>query len=94
MVHRINVCVCVCVTTKKFDKNNGACCEKERVITTKSSYNVQTTILYMNYTENKSSIKANMCKHSLAANKKYLIVYSLRYSNAKQEPKITIVQRL
>ena len=59
-------------------------CEKEEVITTKSSYNIQTTILKINYTVTKYSIKSNMCKHRLAKNKKYLLVYSLGYSNAKQ----------
>ena len=69
---------------RKTDKNTGGCCEKETAITTKSSYNIQTAILQINYTETKTSIKANMCKDSLTENKKYLLVYSLDYSNAKQ----------
>ena len=44
MMHRLNVCVFVC-QNQKSDKNTGGCCEKEKVIITKSSYNVQTTIL-------------------------------------------------
>ena len=44
--------------------------KKEKVITSKSSCNVQTAILYINYTETKCSIKANMSKHRLAKNKK------------------------
>ena len=40
------VCVCVCVCQdQKTDNNTGGCCEKEKVKTPKSSYNVQTTIL-------------------------------------------------
>ena len=44
MMHRLNVRVYVC-KDQKTDKNTGGCCEKKKVITTKSSYNVQTTIL-------------------------------------------------
>ena len=44
------VCVCMCVHAcvcqdKKTDKNPGGCCEKEKMITTKNSYSVQTAIL-------------------------------------------------
>ena len=44
MVHRLSVCVYVC-QDQKTDKDTGGCCKKEKVIITKSSYNVQTTIL-------------------------------------------------
>ena len=40
------VCVCVCVCLdQKLTKNTGGYCEKEKVTTTKSSFNVQTAIL-------------------------------------------------
>ena len=74
MVHRVCVCVCacvcVCVKNRKLTKDTGRCCEKETMTTRLSSYNVQTTILQINYTETKSSIKANMCKDRLAKTKK------------------------
>ena len=71
MLHWLNVCV-----DQKTDKNTRGCCKKEKVLTTKSSYNVQITILQIRYTEPKCIIKANMCKHRLAKNKRYLLVYS------------------
>ena len=77
------MCVYIC-QDRKADKNTGGCSEKETEITIKSSYNVQTTILQINYAETKTSIKANMNKDRLSENKKYLLVYSLDYSNAKQ----------
>ena len=40
------VCACVCVCLdQKLTKNTGGYCEKEKVTTTKSSFNVQTAIL-------------------------------------------------
>ena len=40
MLHWLNVCV-----DQKADKNTRGCCKKEKVLTAKSSYNVQITIL-------------------------------------------------
>ena len=81
--------MCVCV--RQDQKHKKMLYEKEKVITSKNSCNVQTTILQINYTETKCSRKANMSKHRMAKNKKHLLVYSLGYSNAKHQPKITIV---
>ena len=54
------VCVCVCVCVW----------QDQKTIASKSSCNVQTTILSINFTETKCSINGNMCQHSrLAKNK-------------------------
>ena len=69
MVHDY-ICVCISIKTKKLTKKTGGCFEKETLVTTKSSYNEETTILWIKYTETKSSTKANMCKHRLVRNTK------------------------
>ena len=82
------VCVCVCVCKEqKTDKNTGRCCEKEMVTTTMSSYNVQTTMLLINYRETKSSITANTCKDRLAKTKNiyYYIVWATQRPNSNQK---------
>ena len=55
---------------QKTNKNTGGCFEKETLVTTKSSYNEETTILWIKYTETKSSTKANMRKYRMVRNTK------------------------
>ena len=69
---------------QKTNKNTGGCFEKETLVTTKSSYNEETTILWIKYTETKSSTKANCVSTGWLGIQKYLLVHSLGYSNVKQ----------